>query len=131
VFQLLDRRQQGGRVPDTWFERLVERCLAIPGLPRWVRQHRVVDAYGAVIGRLDLACPDLLFGIEAHSREFHFGQGPEPMDQRRENRCASLGWQITYVGWYDTEDPAVVANTIEAIARRRATLLGVPLPGVA
>jgi hypothetical protein len=53
------------------------------------------------------------------------------MDQRRENRCSALGWQITYVGWYDTEDPATVAKTIEAIARRRATLHGVSASGVA
>jgi hypothetical protein len=131
VFHLLDQRQRGGRVPDSWFERLVHRCIAMPGLPPWVRQHEVVDQEGRVVARLDLACPDLLLGIEANSREFHFGQRPESMDQRRENRCTTLGWQISYVGWYDTEDPAIVAKTIEAIARRRATLLGIRIPGVA
>jgi hypothetical protein len=131
VFRLLDRRQRGGRVPDSWFERLVERCVALPGLPPWARQHEVVDRDGRVVARLDLACPDLLLGVEAHSMEFHFGQRAESMDQRRENRCSALGWQITYVGWYDTEDPATVAKTIEAIARRRATLHGVSASGVA
>ncbi len=131
VFRLLDRRQRGGRVPDSWFERLVERCLEMPGLPPWVRQHEVVDANGCVIARLDLACPDLLYGVEAHSREFHFGQGAESIDQRRENRCTALGWQLSYVGWYDTESPSTVAKTIEAIARRRAAQLGVVGFGVA
>jgi hypothetical protein len=131
VLQLLDRRRRGGRVPDSWFERLVERCMAMRELPPWVRQHEVVDGAGHLIARLDLACPELLLGVEAHSRKFHFGQRPESIDQRRENRCGALGWQIAYVGWYDTEDPAIVARTIGAIARRRAALLGVPRPGVA
>ncbi len=78
-----------------------------------------------MIARLDLACPDLQLGVEANSKEFHFGQRPESMDQRRDNRCSALGWHISYVGWYDTEKPATVAKTIEAIARRRATQLGV------
>jgi hypothetical protein len=128
VFELLDRRQRGGRVPDSWFERLVAQCLHMPGLPPWVRQHEVRDSDGRVVARLDLACPALLLGVEAHSKQFHFGQGAEALDQRRDNRAAAEGWDITYVGWYDTEKPAVVARTIESIARRRAALLGVTLP---
>ena len=59
------------------------------------------------------------------------GSAPESIDQRRENLCTALGWQISYVGWYDTESPATVAKTIEAIARRRAAQLGVTAFGVA
>jgi hypothetical protein len=128
VYELLDRRQRGGRVPESWFERLVGQCLNLPGLPPWVRQHEVRDAAGRVVARLDLACPALLLGVEANSKAFHFGQGPEPLDQRRDNLAAVEGWDITYVGWYDTEHPAVVARTIERIAHRRASLLRVPLP---
>ena len=122
--RLLDRRRTGGRVPDSWFERLVERCLSIQGLPPWQLQFEAHDDTGARLGRLDLACPDLMLGVEAHSKKFHFGQGPEALDQRRENRFATAGWHVAYVGWYDTEDPAVVARTIESIARRRVTLFG-------
>ena len=80
------------------------------------------------MARLDLACPTLLLGVEANSKQFHFGQGPEALDQRRDNKAAVEGWDITYVGWYDTEQPVVVARTIESIARSRAALLRVPLP---
>lgn len=131
VLSLLDRRQCGGRVPDSWFERLVEGCLSLCGLPPWERQHEVIDGTGSVVGRLDLACPALLLGVEAHSRQFHFGQRAESLDQRRDNRLAALGWHLIYVGWYDTEQPAVVAATIDSVARRRAALLGIRLPWVA
>ncbi|WP_117000885.1 type IV toxin-antitoxin system AbiEi family antitoxin domain-containing protein [Desertimonas flava] len=131
VFELLARRRSGGRVPDTWFERLVERCVAIPGLPPWVRQHDVRDASGNLIGRPDLACPALLLGVEAHSRAFHFGQRAEALDQRRDNRLAAVGWHLIYVGWYDAESPAVVAETIRATALARARQLGINLPWVA
>jgi hypothetical protein len=131
TLELLDGRQAGGRVPDSWFERLVERCLAIPGLPPWVRQHPVTGADGRLIGRVDLACPPLLLGVEAHSRQFHFGARPEALDQQRDNRFSANGWDLTYVGWYATEDPAVVAAMIREIAYRRASLLGVELPWAA
>ena len=129
--ELLDRRQRGGRVPDSWFERLVERCVATEGLPPWVRQHVVRDEAGHTAGRLDLACPTLLLGVEANSKSFHFGARPEALDQQRDNRLGALGWHLVYVGWYATERPETVAVTIDAIARRRGTQLGVPLPWAA
>ena len=131
VRQLLDRRQHGGRVPDSWFERLVERCIATNGLPPWVLQHEVRDETGNIAGRLDLACPALLLGVEAHSKAFHFGARHEALDERRDNRLAALGWHLVYVGWYATERPATVAMTIEAVARRRAAQLGIALPWAA
>lgn len=132
ALSLLDKRQRGGRVPDTWFERLVERCLDIPGLPPWERQYSFYDDDGRFLGRSDLACPALLLAVEAHSREFHFGQGPEALDQYRDNRLSGgAGVHTVYVGWYHAEHPATVAKMIEKIARKRAALLGVPLPWVA
>lgn len=131
VLELIARRRGGGRVPDTWFERLVERCLAIPGLPPWYPQYEVRDESGRLLGRPDLACPALLLGVEAHSRAFHFGQRAEALDERRDNRLAAAGWHLAYLGWYDTESPAAVAEMIGAMARTRARQLGVPLPWVA
>jgi hypothetical protein len=128
---LLDRRQRGGRVPDSWFERLVERCVATCDLPPWIRQHEVRGQDGAVVGRIDLACPELLLGVEAHSRQFHFGRSSEALDEQRDNRLGALGWHLVYVGWYAAEAPATVAATIGAIARRRAAQLGVPIPWAA
>jgi hypothetical protein len=74
----------------------------------------------------------LRLGVEAHSKKFHFGAGPGPGDQRRDDEMSAVGWDVTYVGWYSaTHEPEAVAEIIERIARRRADDLGVPLPWAA
>jgi very-short-patch-repair endonuclease len=124
--------QGHGRAPDSWFERLVEACLCLRGFPPWVRQHEVFDGDGEFIARIDLACPALRLGVEAHSKKFHFGAGPGPGDQRRDDEMSAVGWDVTYVGWYSaTHESEAVAEIIERIARRRADDLGVPLPWAA
>lgn len=124
--------ERTGRAPDTWFERLVERCLAIPGLPPWTRQHDVLDDDGTHIGRIDLASIPLRLGVEAHSKRYHFGARPGGRDQERDDEMAAVGWDLRYVGWYwDTQTPAGVAARISKVAHRRARDLGVALPWAA
>lgn len=126
VLRLLGERS--GRASDTWFERLVECCLVLSDLPPWERQYEVRDG-GRFVARPDLASPRLRMAVEAHSRRFHFGAGPESADQRRENDLAAIGWDVTYVGWHAaTRTPESVARDIERIARRRAVDLGIALP---
>jgi hypothetical protein len=121
--------ERTGVAPDSWFERLVERCLAIAGLPPWTRQHHVYDEQGRLVGRLDLACVPLRLGVEAHSKRFHFGAGPGVDDQGRDDDLAAEGWDVRYVGWHAaTRTPEHVAGTIAKVARRRAADLGVALP---
>ena len=62
-----------GAVPESWFERLIQRELLVPVLPAPVLQHEVVGADGRVIARLDLAYPD----VTARRR------GPQPALARR------------------------------------------------
>lgn len=124
--------QRTGRAPDSWFERLVERCLEIPDLPPWTRQHRVFDDDGREIGRIDLACPLLRLGVEAHSKRHHFGARKGLDDQERDDDMAAQGWNLRYVGWYwATRTPEQVALRIAKVARRRAHELGIPLPWAA
>lgn len=118
--------QRTGQATESWFERLVERCLRTPGLPPWTRQHVVRDESGAFVARIDLACPMLRLGVEAHSKRFHFGIGPETDDQRRDDDLAALGWDLRYVGWHAaTRTPDDVAATIMRVAHRRAHDLAV------
>ena len=73
ILALLEEAAVEGRAPDSWFERLVERCLACPDLPPLVRQHVVRDERGRFVARIDVAMPSIKLGIEAHSRAFHTG----------------------------------------------------------
>lgn len=67
--------------------------------------------------------------VEAHSKRFHFGAVAGADDQRRDDDLASLGWDVSDVGWYAaTQTPRDVSRRIGAVARRRAADLGVILP---
>ena len=124
----IDRRLHGGRVRDTWFEELVERCIRSPRLPPLVRQHAVHRPDGTFVARVDLAFPSLRLAIEAHSRQFHTGPRREAFDQRRDNLLAEVGWDTRYVGWADaTSTPKQVCRLIERIALRRASDLGLTI----
>jgi very-short-patch-repair endonuclease len=120
----LERRQVGGVVTDSWFERLVERVLQQTGIGPIVRQFEVFDDRGEFVARVDLAVPHLRLAIEAHSRQFHTGPQRETFDQRRDNRLAAVGWETIYVGWEDASS-ATVAAQIRRIAERRAVDLGI------
>lgn len=127
VRELLASRD--GRASDSWFERLVEACVALPGLPPWTRQHEVRRTDGCLIGRVDLACVALRLAVEAHSRRFHFGAVAGAGDQHRDDLLAAEGWDVRYVGWHAAErTPRDVSRMIAAVARRRAADLGVALP---
>lgn len=120
--------ERTGRAPDSWFERLVELCAIAPGLPPWERQFEVRDG-DRFVARVDLACVPLRMAVEAHSKQFHFGAGPETRDQVRDDRLAAAGWDVRYVGWHAaTRTPADVARRIVEVAHRRAADLGVALP---
>jgi hypothetical protein len=123
--------ERGGRAPDSWFERLVQRCLQLPGLPPWTMQHEVWES-GRLLGRIDLACVPLRLGVEAHSKRFHFGATPGLDDQERDDELAAVGWDLRYVGWYAaSQTPEQVSRRIDKVARRRAHDLGITLPWVA
>ena len=102
---LLDTVEHDRGVRGSWFEKLVEECLRSPDLPPLVRQHRVHDATGALAGILDLAFPTIRLGVEAHSRQFHFGRDAEQRDEDRDHRLARCGWEVLYVGWQLAKRP--------------------------
>jgi very-short-patch-repair endonuclease len=116
---LLDDVAKGGRVRDSWFEALVERCLGSRQLPPLVRQYEVRDLEGRLAGRVDVAFPPIKLAVEAHSRQHHFGRTAELMDERRDLRLAALGWEVLYVGWQDTRSPAELLAVVESVAATR------------
>jgi len=128
VIAIVERRQNGYRVPDSFFERLLARCLKSPWLVGIERQYELRDADGLVIARFDLAVPWVRLGIEGHSRSFHLGEHPERYDEDRDLATAAEGWDIAYLGFAASKAPAAVCATIERIVRRRMADLGIAAP---
>ena len=123
----LDARLRGGDVRGSWFERLVEECIASPRIPPVVRQYVVRAPDGQFVARPDLAVPSLRLAFEAQSRRFHTGPRREAFDERRDNRMGEVGWHTSYLGWADTSAPATVRRSIERTVAQRAADLGVDL----
>jgi hypothetical protein len=108
LLRLLDGAEQEAVAPDSWLERLVEAIIAVPGLPRFERQHVIRDPLGRFVARTDGAFPAIRLGIEAHSRRFHFGAAPEARDEDRDLRVAAAGWELLYLGWQHTKRPTAM-----------------------
>ena len=103
----------------SWFEKLVEDCLRSPDLPPLIRQHRVYDERGRLVAILDIGFPAIRLGVEAHSRQFHFGRAAERRDEDRDHRLARLGWEVLYVGWQGAKDHRAVLQLVLETARHR------------
>ncbi|HEY8057129.1 MAG TPA: hypothetical protein VID94_00190 [Acidimicrobiales bacterium] len=85
-------------VPDSAFERMVERLLLDAGLGKPVLQHEVYDEHGQFVARVDLAYPERLVGIELDGRR-HIEDGAFERDPRRRNRLTALGWCMYHYTW--------------------------------
>jgi hypothetical protein len=128
VIAIVSRRLDGYRVPDSWFERLLERCLQSPVLRAIERQYVLRDCQGNFVARFDLALPWLRLGLEGHSRSFHLGERVESHDEDRDLRATAEGWEVVYLGFAATKSPKAVCVMIEKIATRRASDLGLAPP---
>jgi very-short-patch-repair endonuclease len=124
LLRLIHEARRQPSVRGSWFEKLAEDCLRSPALPALVRQHRVHDEHGRLAGILDLAFPSLRLGVEAHSRQFHFGRSAERADEDRDHRLARCGWEVLYVGWQLTKRPADLLSLVVDTARHRRVQLG-------
>jgi very-short-patch-repair endonuclease len=125
VIEIVERRLTGYRVPESWFERLLERSLKSPVLAGVERQYVLRDGEGNFIARFDLAIPRLRLAIEGHSRSHHLGEHAEKYDEDRDLRASAEGWDIAYLGFAATKAPSAVCATIERIAMRRMLDLGI------
>jgi hypothetical protein len=112
-----------GRLPDSWFEELLALCLNDPEIPPIELQYPIRDDHGRVVAKADIGIPSVRLGLEAHSRQFHFGPDAEPLDEQRDMAAAACGWDLQYLGWYATKRPAeVVAIVKQIVAARRGEL---------
>jgi very-short-patch-repair endonuclease len=101
-------------VPDSDFERMVERLLLDAGLGQPVLQHEVFDDVGRFIARLDLAYPDHLVGIELDGRR-HIEDRAFERDPVRRNRLTGLGWSIYNYTWrFYVDHPHLLCAEVRA-----------------
>jgi very-short-patch-repair endonuclease len=121
LFDLMSDPSRAGALSESVFEHLVEHLLSIPGLPPVVRQHPVVTTDGTK--RLDLAFPDVMLGIECHSRRHHSGPSRGRADTHRDVHLAAVGWEIIYVSWELAHNPAELIPLVRSTYEHRSRLL--------
>lgn len=94
------------------------RLLVIGALPEPELQHRVFDASGTFVARLDLSWPRLKLAVE-YDGEHHAEPGQEERDRTRLERLRALGWHVIVVTKQELEDGgrAILARIASAYRR--------------
>ena len=88
-------------------------------LPPIERQFVLRRDDGCFVARIDIAMPSVRLGLEAHSRQFHFGPDAEPLDEQRDLAAAACGWELAYLGWYASKRPKEVVAIIRLVVAAR------------
>lgn len=111
----------GREVPDSHFNRLVERLLIAHGAPAPTVEHVVRDGHGRELGRLDLAFVPEQVGVELDSRKHHLHARAFEHDRVRQNRLELEGWLMLRYTWrhYSDEPARIVSEVLTALDRRR------------
>lgn len=111
----------GTVVPDSHFNRLVERLIVADGLPQPTAEHVVRDDSGREIGRVDLAFEPQLVGLELDSRRHHLSAAAFEHDRARQNRLELQGWMILRYTWrHYTQNPQQILTDVRDALCRRA-----------
>ena len=94
-------------------------CVRDATLPPVVPQCPIVDETGRIVARTDVGIPAVKFGLEAHSRRFHWGPIRGQLDEERDLRAAACGWELLYLGWHATKRPADVLRVVRNVVAAR------------
>jgi hypothetical protein len=111
----------GSTVPDSRFNRLVERLIVDSGLLAPVVEHCIYDARGRFLARVDLAYPELRIAVELDSRRHHLGAQAFEADRPRQNQLELHGWIVLRYTWkaYVHRPQQLLAEIARAIESRR------------
>ena len=118
LLRLLSDPARQGAVPDSVFERMTARLLNEAGLPTPVLQHPIRLSDGRT-ARIDIAWPQVRWGIECHSRRHHFGPSRVAADHDRDHLLAIAGWQVTYLTWHQVQDADYVVELARSMLDQR------------
>lgn len=120
--ELVRDPRRSGAVPDSLFERLVERLLLDNGLPAPVLQFEI--PLGSGTRRVDLAWPACKVAVEAHSKRYHFDRSSQEDDNHRDLELAAAGWEVLYVTWKMAHNPEFFIRNVRAVLERRRSRRG-------
>ncbi|HTN79078.1 MAG TPA: hypothetical protein VMK16_05340 [Acidimicrobiales bacterium] len=118
--RVLDLPDRAGLVPDSWFERLVERLLQGSVLPAPVRQHEVHETGGSRVAYLDLAWPEVGLAVEPSGAKAHAGVRRTRRDHMRDAWLTVEDWEVMYAVWNDLDRPDRFLRAVEQVYLRRA-----------
>lgn len=110
--KLVQQRNTTG-APHTPLETIVFEMLAHSSLPMPQLQYEIRDERGRFVARPDFVYPRERLIVEAHSKEWHWGQRAASEDAARHNRLVRLDYQILYVTHADAT--SYRARTLETI----------------
>jgi hypothetical protein len=111
--RVLARPDRVGALPDSMFERIVER--ACNRLPPPVRQLEVSEVRGTRTAYLDVAWPEAMLGVEATSVRWHGDPTRKRNDKQRDMWLKRQGWHIEYPTWEEAHAPDEFVEMLEAI----------------
>jgi hypothetical protein len=111
----------GTKVPDSRFNRLVQRLILDSNLPAPVVEYEIRDRRGRLLGRVDLAFPALKIAIELDSRRHHMGARAFEGDRSRQNNLELEGWLVLRYTWrtYIHRPHQILAEVRAAISARQ------------
>ena len=114
---VLEERYGETVVPDSLFNRRVQRLLVDHGLPSPSIEHEVRTAGGTFVARIDLAYPELRLAIELDGKATHLTARAFERDHVRLNRLRLEGWLVLAFTWqFFIERPErLVANVRAAL----------------
>lgn len=118
LLRLLRDPARGRVTPDSVFERIAARVLGATDLAPPALQHPVRLPNGRT-ARIDIAWPSVKWGVECHSRQYHFGPVRADADHDRDHQLALAGWQVTYLTWHQLQDSDYIVELARAMLARR------------
>jgi hypothetical protein len=136
--QLVRRSGRGGvRRLETWLDSVRGRrrpaqsgleldlidALREVGLPEPTRQHPVRLLSGEVV-HIDVAWPDVRFGVEPGHSWWHGGDLKQRADMDRDRACGEVGWDIKRFDEAMRADPMAAARQVKNLYRQRRALIG-------
>ncbi len=94
--------------------------LVLAGLPAPTVQHAVIDRWGSVVARFDLAYPDALLAVEYDGKDHALSEFTRD-DRYRDAVTADLGWHTMRFGYQDVmATPVRTAGLVARMLRRRS-----------